>query len=574
MTLPLLHLPWLPLVRRSGAVTWAPPDHLTDGIQSDKDPIVALVAPRPDMQGATLEFLIGLLTVALRPANEREWRRWWERPPTREELRERFAALPHAFALGGDGPRFFQDRVVADFDAAKADVIPIAQLLIDAPGGQTISLNKDLFVKRGMVERLGPAAAAMALLTLQTYSPAGGRGNRTSLRGGGPLTTLVDPRVGQADHVWQAYNQPLWRLLWANVQTVEQWDRYVPASLRTADGTPTWDAVFPWLVPTLTSETKTGGTTSLDAHPLQAFFGLPRRIRLEFGGPGRCDVTGRDEEVTVVGFRMRPYGVQYVGWKHPLTPHYRAKDKQSGAEMMLPLHGQPGGVGWRDWLGLTLQTPSDEGAREPAAAVGEFLHRRAESLDLDEVRLLAFGYDFDNMKARGWVTAVQPAFATAGPAHAALLADTARRLTQGTDIAAAALLDAVRRALYASDEVPGDLSAVKSDLWAETTDAFFATMRSLVRPGATYDDAETRCAGFREVMAPRALAVFDRRCPTGGLAPQTLRRLVSARYSLTGTLRGSGKFGAKMFGPDGFRLPLDTARPRSSASPSAEEATT
>src|SRR5207237_2072121 len=105
---------------------------------------------------------------------------------------------------------------------------------------------------------------------------------------------------------------------------------------------------FPWLAPTRTSNPKAGGraTKPADAHALQAYFGLPRRIRLEFGGPGRCDLTGRDDERTVVGFRMRNYGAQYVDWKHPLSPHYRQKVGDS----WIPVHGQPGGIGWRDWI--------------------------------------------------------------------------------------------------------------------------------------------------------------------------------------------------------------------------------
>ena len=100
-----------------------------------------------------------------------------------------------------------------------------------------------------------------------------------------------------------------------------------------------------------------------DAHPLQAFFGLPRRIRLEFDGPGTCNLTNQNDDVTVTGFRMRNYGVQYAGWQHPLSPHYENAKGET-----LPVHGQPGGILWRDWLGFTLREPV--GGKRPAAAVG------------------------------------------------------------------------------------------------------------------------------------------------------------------------------------------------------------
>ena len=70
---------------------------------------------------------------------------------------------------------------------------PIERLLIEAPGESTNSKNTDLLVQRGRVANLSRAAAAMALYTFQSWAPAGGAGNRTGLRGGGPLMTMVMP---------------------------------------------------------------------------------------------------------------------------------------------------------------------------------------------------------------------------------------------------------------------------------------------------------------------------------------------------------------------------------------------
>jgi hypothetical protein len=70
---------------------------------------------------------------------------------------------------------------------------PIERLLIEAPGESTTSKNTDLLVHRDRVTSLGRAAAAMALYTFQSWAPAGGAGNRTGLRGGGPLVTMVMP---------------------------------------------------------------------------------------------------------------------------------------------------------------------------------------------------------------------------------------------------------------------------------------------------------------------------------------------------------------------------------------------
>ena len=168
----------------------------------------------------------------------------------------------------------------------------MAALLIDAPGAQTLRNNADLFVKRGGAPVLCRAAAAMALFTLCSYAPAGGAGHRTSLRGGGPMTTLV-----VAGH--RGYGDTLWGRIWPNVESRERIDARFSESRQSDDP----ETIFPWLAPTRTSNPKAGGgpTTPRDIHPLQVYWGMPRRIRLRFEeAQGRCcDLTATDDSVVV-----------------------------------------------------------------------------------------------------------------------------------------------------------------------------------------------------------------------------------------------------------------------------------
>jgi CRISPR system Cascade subunit CasA len=547
MTYDLRREPWIPWRRRSRLVEWGPPALLVDRIDgAGADPVVGLATPRPDFAGALQEFLIGLLSAALQPADDEAWKPLWIAPPTTGELQEALDRLPPAFDLDGDGPRFFQDLSEADF--AGVGVAPVEQLLIDTPGEQTTKLNKDLFVKRGRVECLGRPAAAMALLTLQTYAPAGGQGHRTSLRGGGPLTTLVDPQAGDGSGL-AAEDQPLWRKLWANVETGEQ------RALRTVrSGSTSIEDAFPWLRATRTSNEKAGGgpTHAARAHPLEAYFGLPRRIRLEFGDAGRCDLTGELDGVTVTGFRMRNYGAQYAGWKHPLSPHYR----QKLTEPWLPIHGQPGGIGWRDWVGLTMGDPNG-GIREPAAVVAAF-HRRAGARA--KARLHVFGYDMDNMKARGWTEAIVPLFAVAGAARQTLLRATAAQLADATGTAASALLYAVKAALFQNPkEAPGDLGHVRGELWDATEAGFYRIMAAVssleLDEERASEEADGQRAAFVGALQDHALAVFDRWCPTPSLAPEPMRRRVVARHDLVSALTGYSKLGEQIFTALGVPLP-------------------
>jgi CRISPR system Cascade subunit CasA len=417
-------------------------------------------------------------------------------------------------------------------------------------------------VKRGRIQRLGRPAAAMAMLTLQTYSPEGGRGHRTGLRGGGPLTTLIDPRIDDEGGSL-AHQRPLWSKLWANVETRDQWAKR--SSRRDPPSQPS--GIWPWLEPTRVSDARGVTTTSEQVHPLQAYFGLPRRIRLEFAGPGQCDLTATFDEQTAIGFRMGTYGVQYVAWTHPLSP-YRASAKGE----WFPVHGQPGGIGWRDWAGLTLRKPSG-GLSRPAATVSAF-NERAARIGLKTVRLHVFGFDMKSAKAREWSDAAMPVFAVSDDAKRRLLSDTAGRLTEGTGIAASALLAAVQRALFhRPEDVPGDMSQVKSALWEATASAFYTAMHRLAQSTATREDADGACIQFARTLASHATEVFDRWCAEGGTTPVAMRRLVSARFNLVMTLGGHSKFGEKLFETLEIPLPGGGRAARAAKSRSRKEAT-
>lgn len=538
----LLQEHWIPWRRAKGDVEWGSPATLVSGIR-DGNPIVALATPRPDFDGALTEFLIGLLTAALTPANENEWGTLYDNPPTVEALQARLDALPPAFDLEGETVAFLQDVTIADFTDAEPK--PIDQLLIDSPGDQGVSLNKDLFVKRMRVDRLGRPAAAMALITMQTYAPAGGQGYRTSMRGGGPLTTLVDPRRDRT-------KDPLWRMLWANVETTQQLANRASGHSHSVPSD-----TYPWMAPTRTSNIKKGGraTPPKDAHPLQAYFGLPRRVRLEFGEAGTCGLTNTEDSHTIIGFRALNYGVQYDGWQHPLSPHYRTKL----TEPWLPVHGQPGGLSWRDWLSITLKGEAAE-SRNPAGTVAHFQSNRASALGIREFSVRAFGYDMDNMKARGWTDIVMPALAIDDPARRAAVYDTARALVEATSIIGSALVLAVKTALFQSpDDAGGDLTPVKLALWDATEASFYVAIRTVATDTADpmtaleRDDDVRR--DFRRVLERDALTVFDRWCPTGSLDSKDWKRRIDGRRTLQLTVRGYTKLGEQMFEQLGIAPP-------------------
>lgn len=547
VTYNLLRERWIPFRRASGEIEWGNPSLISDRIETN--PVVALATPRPDFDGALLEFLIGLLCALDLAEDESDWHKRWNSPPPAELLRERMDTLDAAFNLDGDGPRFMQDSRAGDLASEAPE--PIQDLLVNAK-------NSGVFVKPATVPCMGRPAAAMALITMQTYSPAGGRGYRTSVRGGGPLTTLVRPQESGPEHVL-----PLWHLLWANVETNEQLQRRAGTDELPTD----LASIFPWMAPTRTSEPKTGkSTTPENAHPLQAYFALPRRLRLEFRNePGTCDLTGQGDERTVGEFRGKSYGVQYVRWIHPLSPYYRGKEVNE----LLPVHGQPGGISWREWLSLLYGNV--EKGREPATVVAHFMNRRAERLEQRRLQLRVFGYDLTNAKARAWTDTSVPAFASA-PARVADVARVADGAVLAAERVAYVLESAVAEAQYADDDVRGDTSHPKRELWSETEGDFYARVGVLVDATDFPEASQAFRESFRDLLRERALAIFDRHVQLDTLRPETWRRSLGARRSLAITLSGGGKIGEQIYEALRLVTPAAKRKRKDDPKPSKEKA--
>lgn len=384
---------WIPIRTKSGVEKIIAPWRITEGKGDDE--ITSLAAPRPDFTGALIQFLIGLLQTTCAPENPRQWRQWLQTPPAPDELQAAFAPISYAFNLDGDGPRFMQDLTIEEevlalpLKGQRDRKSAIYEILIDLPTGKTLSDNTDHFIKRGAVEKLCPACAAMALFTLQTNAPAGGQGNRTGLRGGGPMTTLL-----RADTLWET--------CWLNIL-----DQKIFLSLANSTSQNENDR-FPWLAQTRTSEGGRG-TTMEDVHPDQIFWSMPRRIRLIISKEAQtitCDLCAMKSDSAVRHFFTKNLGIHYTGpWKHPLSPYFIDNTGVPSAK-----HPQSGGIGYRHWLGLVQASQDNKGKREPARVIEQFF---TEHMDMRrDLRIWAFGYNMDNMKARCWHDSTMPVVLT------------------------------------------------------------------------------------------------------------------------------------------------------------------
>jgi CRISPR system Cascade subunit CasA len=533
----LIHEKWIPVKRVSGEFELIAPSEITS--RHDTDPIGAFAWPRPDFDLASHEILIGLLA-AIFPADPREPKQWvklFHQPPSPDELAATLERFADAFVLDGDGPRFLQD-----FDKLDGEELPVDELLMDTPGEDT-----DLFVKRVPLQVLSRSAAAIALYTLQQFAPEGGRGHNTSMRGGGPLVTMLLPPSKAKDDetiLKPKKDYSLWQTLWLNTPGDR---KLVETNIPLA---------FPWCAPTIVAS-KGKTVSEAAAHPLQAFFGMPWRIRLIFK-PNverkRCGLTGKLDEVIVTGFIRRPYGVKYGVWRHPLTPYRFPKLKPLDRAAV---HGSKGRLGYRQWLGAVYRSTDSSGrVGEPAGAVTLALSRL---LDLkinasEQARLFAAGYAMKQRKALAFAEAEMPVHVVSSAALAEELSQLATRLVDAASVAASILSMALRLALFGSKtEVKADqtvLATPREILWETTEDAFHQTLDTALTSLADDlqgDEQEKLARAWRDALEGAALNIFDDIAPVDSLGKLEPKNVVEGRRRLALSLKGYGTFGAVFF---------------------------
>lgn len=189
------------------------------------------------------------------------------------------------------------------------------------------------------------------------------------------------------------------------------------------------------------------------------------------------------------------------------------------------------------------------------------------------MRLWAFGYDMDNMKARCWYDATLPLYSLADcdrDTRLQLQAEIGRWLDAAT-LAGGYLRGAVKDAWFSSD-ARGEFSHVDASFRGATEPAFYRQLQALIdttRDGHEHADLPSREAWHR-VLASTALRLFERAfVGAGPIERQNPRRIAQAHKQLLG-----GLYGVKL--KQALGLPTDspakrTARKRAGATITPQE---
>lgn len=419
----LLDQAWIPVRRADDSRDVIRPCQISE----TENPPVRLDAPRPDFNGALIQFLIGLIQTTFAPRHERGWRRWFKNPPSPDELDAACDWCRDAFNLDGDGPRFMQDYAYARTTPklkksrdghikTNSNQRPLSHLLFETPTGNTLKRNQDHFTKRG--ERpLSVAESVMALLNIQMNAQGSGRGYRVSVRGKmGPLTTVV---VGRT----------LWQTAYLNVLTRQEFEALAGSNQQRME------SIFPWMAPTRTSEAEQL-VTPAEVHAAQMYWAMPLRKRLLFDKTASHDAKG--EPILRSHYYRTTHGINYDNestWLHPLSP----QDHSRGAASKPVNARKIADSSYTDWLGLAANRGVAD--TKPALVVQKFNSRGhldavSEALGLESddgqsdqmgdsnrrggdsgarVRLWFFGYEFKDSSAEAWHESEMPLFVLQHP---------------------------------------------------------------------------------------------------------------------------------------------------------------
>lgn len=496
---------WISVRRGSGAQDVVSPSEIGD---SD-DPIIEVLAPRADLKGALYQFLIGLVQTTFAPEDEDEWEYRWQTPPPQADLQQAFEQHAAAFEL---------DCFMQDFDLSEGEEKSISALYIEAPGGKTLKDNLAHFVKGGQIHQVDACWAALSLFTLQINAPSGGVGHRVSLRGGGPLTTLVMPPPS-------SNQDTLWHRIWLNVLTQEEAEK-LTGNLNLNKSSD----IFPWLAPTRTSEKKDGETHPEHIHPYQMYWCMPRRIRLSFTNseaPETCDITGQVTECVAKTFVTKNYGVNYGGnWMHPLTPY--SVDPKKGA---LSIKGQPGGVTYRYWLGVVLDDINNN--KQVAKVVDIYNASRRSIISGDFTpQVWAFGYDMDNMKARCWYESHLPLLNIPENLRDVTYEQVSVLVDAAVEVAGNLKSELKNAWFNRPKDVKGDTSFVDASFWSKTENHFYDLLQEIVRVGDDVEKILDIKQRWKKTLYKTAMDIFEYWAMSDESEDGDMERVITARTSL------------------------------------------
>lgn len=298
-----------------------------------------LTLPRDDMELAACQLLVSILQLIWPPEDVPQLIQRLSQPLTANAFAAGVADWADGFDLSHAEQPFMQVKGVE----AK-EITPMDKLLV----GLTGSTNCAFVNQPGQGDALCAGCTAIALFNQAGNAPGFGGGFKSGLRGGTPVTTLIQQAC-------------LRTTLWANVLMQTQLDDHYPGWREQPRN------AFTWQQPIISNSTIPAGSIGL----ARGLFWQPAHIELcPPTRGGRCSACGSLVEQRYAGFLKAKFNYTIDGfWLHPHSPYVQQNKKGNierryvGFSVLAPSWTQIGR------LLISQQLNKDQEGRRPALVV-------------------------------------------------------------------------------------------------------------------------------------------------------------------------------------------------------------
>ena len=355
----LLIDPWIPVRPREDGL----PRQLTLRELLCEPSVWTLHLPRDDMELAALQLLICLAQVIWPPKDQQEWQANLRGPLSTEKFEKDIAPWLDTFRLDHPQTPFMQVRGVKATEPTGMD-----KLL----AGLTGATNCAFVNEPGLADALCGGCTAIALFNQANNAPSFGGGFKSGLRGGSPVTTLLQGTC-------------LRSTIWLNVLVQTELDSSLPQWRHLAEQLPTWQQPI-----------KEGGIIpASDIGLLRGLFWQPDHIELcEPIGAGVCSGCGHKVNQRYSGFLKAKFSFTVQGmWLHPHSPRLLNTKKGEDAQKFLAFTTEA-----PSWTQLGRIVVEQEQAKGQEGHMPASVIRQAQNLFaaypkyLQRLRLIIGGY--------------------------------------------------------------------------------------------------------------------------------------------------------------------------------------
>lgn len=246
-------------------------------------------------------------------------------------------------------------------------------------------------------------------------------------------------------------------------------------------------------------------------------------------------MTGAASNCLVKSYFTKNYGNNYDGaWSHPLNAY--AHDPKKPDELPISIKAQPGGIGYRHWLGQAIE--SERVIPAKVVKLSRESNYRRDIIMNRGFNIWAAGFDMDNMKARCWYESAMPLFALETAQEPFVSGFLSGILDQTVSLSKE--LNKQIKSAWANrpGDLGGDTSFIAASFWQNTELAFYELLQTLIENLDNSEFKNELIGNWGLTIKKEAEHLFDIHALAQQEEGLNMKRVVKARQALG---KGIGK---------------------------------